>query len=224
MTGLLRKAMLFSCAGVMAASYVMAAVPDPTTSTVPCGINLVGIKSGQADIKGQFTVVVRDLAGNPIAGSALVLDFNGCEIDIRICTPQPGYTGGTALSADCTAPPGGVGSINAVTDGSGTANLRIVGGARNTFSHAPGEGFKCATLYADGVNLGNVNIGAYDQDGSGGITPVDQAHQLSDNFDFPGVYRGRSDHDCSNSDTPVDLGLQISADLEVMSSCAVYCH
>ena len=216
MTGLLRKAMLFACAGVLAASYVMAAVPDPTTSTVPCGINLVGIKSGQADVKGQFSVVVRDLAGNPIAGSALVLDFNSCEIDIRICTPQPGYTGGTALSADCTAPPGGVGSINAVTDGSGTANLRIVGGARNTFSHAPGEAFKCATLYADGVNLGNINIGAYDQDGS--------ALWLSDSFSAP--FEGRSDFNCTNTINPVDLALLLSVSIPGTSfnSCASYCH
>ena len=89
MTGLLRKAMLFACAGVLAASTAMAAVPSPADSDIPCGINLVGTTGGVADAHGEVTIVIRDLSHNPIPGSAVVLDLNSCEIDSRICQAQP---------------------------------------------------------------------------------------------------------------------------------------
>ena len=73
MTGLLRKAMLFACAGVLAASTAMAAVPSPADSDIPCGINLVGTTGGVADAHGEVTIVIRDLSHNPIPGSAVVL-------------------------------------------------------------------------------------------------------------------------------------------------------
>src|SRR5687768_17377471 len=113
MSGLLRKAMLLACSGVLAASSAMAAVPSPADSQVLCGLNLVGTNGGVADVKGQFSIIVRDLAQNPIAGSSVVIDFNACTPDIRVCSAQP--HGG--VTADCS---GTVGEINAVTDGSGT--------------------------------------------------------------------------------------------------------
>ena len=107
MSGLLRKAMLLGCAGVMAASGAMASVPSPADSDVPCGFNLVGSTGGVADSRGQFTVTVRDLAHNPIAGSSVVVDFNACAADIRVCSVQPL----AGVTADCS---GAVGSISAV--------------------------------------------------------------------------------------------------------------
>jgi len=219
MTGLLRKAMLLACAGVLAASSAMAAVPSPADSDIPCGLNLVGTNGGVADPHGQFTIVVRDLAHNPIPGSSVVIDFNSCEIDIRVCSVQP-FAGVTASCA------GAVGSINAVTDGSGTATLRIVGGARNSAAHTPGEDYKCATIYADGVNMGTVNIGAFDENGVGGVNPADISVWLPDSFDQPGVYRARSDYNCSHTINPADLSLLLGVSIPgtSLNSCSAYCH
>lgn len=219
MSGLLRKAMLFTCAGVLAASSAMAAVPSPADSDVPCGLNLVGTAAGVADPRGEFTITVRDLAHNPIIGSSVVIDFNACEIDIRVCSVQPV----AGVTADCS---GAVGEINAVTNGVGAVVLRIVGGARNIAPGSPGELFKCATVYADGVNLGNINVGAPDENGSGGVNPADISVWLSDSFAFPGVYVGRSDFNCTQSINAADLSQMLSFSLGAGStaSCGAYCH
>jgi hypothetical protein len=217
MSGLLRKAMLFACAGVLAASSAMAAVPSPADSDVPCGFNLVGTTGGVADARGEFTITVRDLAHNPIIGSSVVIDFNACAVDIRICSVQPV----AGVTADCS---GAVGEINAVTNGAGAVVLRIVGGARNTASGSPAAGFKCATVYADGVNLGTINVGAYDENGAGGVNPADISLFLPDSFD--GDYEGRSDFNCSQTVNPADLSLLIGTSLGGGSaaSCGAYCH
>lgn len=217
MSGLLRKAMLFACAGVLAASSAMAAVPSPADSDVPCGLNLVGSTGGVADVRGEFTITVRDLAHNPIAGSSVVIDFNACSTDIRICSVQPV----AGVTADCS---GAVGEINAVTNGAGAVVLRIVGGARNIASGSPASPFKCATVYADGVNLGNINVGAYDENASGGVNPADVSVWLPDSFDAD--YEGRSDFNCSGTINPADLSLLLGVSLGGGSatSCSAYCH
>lgn len=219
MSGLLRKAMLFACTGVLAASSAMVAVPSPADSDVPCGLNLVGTTGGVADSRGEFTIVVRDLAHNPIAGSSVVIDFNACALDIRVCSAQPV----AGVTADCS---GAVGSISAVTDGAGSVVLRIVGGARNSASGTPGAGFKCATVYADGVNLGTINVGAFDENGAGGVNPADISVWLPDSFAYPTTYVGRSDFNCSNSINPADLSTLLGASLGggSFNSCAAYCH
>ena len=218
MTGLLRKAMLFTCCGVLAASCAMAAIPSPADSDIPCGINLVTTVSGAADPHpfGTVTIVVRDVAQNPIPGSSVVIDFNSCTPDIRVCSVQP--AGG--VTADCS---GTVGEINAVTDGAGTVVLRIVGGANNT-GGSPAAGFKCATVFADGVNLGTVNVGAYDENGGTGVNPADISVWLPDSFDVD--FEGRSDFNCTNSVNPADLALLLGASLggQSFNSCSAYCH
>jgi len=216
MTGLLRKAMILACLGVLAASSAMAAVPSAADSDVPCGLNLVGTTGGVADVLGTLTITVRDLAHNPIAGSSVVIDFNACTPDIRVCSVQPV----AGVTADCS---GAVGEIDAVTDGSGSVTIRIVGGANNTAFGTPGAGFKCATVYADGVNLGTINVGAFDENGAGGVNPADISVYLGDAF---GAYVGRSDFNCTNSINPADLAVLLGASLGggSFNSCAAYCH
>ena len=68
----------------------LAQVPDPSCSTLPCGITLVGLNAGVPDPAGEFTVVARDLACNPIAGASLVFDFSECAPDLRVCADQAG--------------------------------------------------------------------------------------------------------------------------------------
>ena len=158
---------------------------------------------------------MRPSRSKPIPGSSVVIDFNACTPDIRLCSVQP--AGG--VTADCA---GVVGEINAVTDGAGTVVLRIVGGANNSGGSAA-AGFKCATVYADGVNLGTINVGAYDQNGGGGVNPTDLSLFLPDSFD--GDFEGRSDYNCSNTVNPTDLSLLLGASLGggSFNSCAAYC-
>ena len=191
--------------------------PSAADSSVPCGINLVGTTAGVADARGEFTIVARDIAHNPLPGTAVAIDFSGCTPDIRLCSVQS--AAGTAV--DCT---GNV--IHAVTDGNGQVTLRILGGANNATGGAPGAGFECARVSADGIWLAFVNVGAVDQDGAGGVNPADVSLWLSDAFAFPATYVGRSDFDCSHTIDPADLSLLIQASLGGGSSqsCPQYCR
>ena len=52
--------------------------PSAPNCTIPCGINLVGTSHGVPDVKGAFTVTIRDFGNNPIANCDVCIDFNGC--------------------------------------------------------------------------------------------------------------------------------------------------
>lgn len=200
----------------VAAGLVGADTPEPPNATMPCHINLVGTTGGTADAAGEFSIVVRDFANNPMAGSVVSVFFAECA-DLRIAAVQP-FPG---LTVDCGAT---VGTVTGITNGDGIVEFRIVGGARNLSGGAPGAGFRCARVYADGVLLGTVNVGAFDQNGAGGVNPVDVSLWLGDIFS--GSYFGRSDYDCSGTLSPVDLSRLLSASLSggSMASAASYCH
>jgi hypothetical protein len=234
MIGMIRKAMLFVCAGVLVASAAMAAVPSPANSSIPCGggsppgdafsIWLVGkTGAGDADPHGAVTIIVRDFAGNPIAGSAVVIDLSACT-DMKVCSVQPASSG---VSTFC--PGTGNPQINAVTNASGQAVFKVVGGALNAAGHQPGVAIKCAGVFADGVHLGDVNLAAPDQNQSSGVNPTDVSLMKGDSLDFAGfaIYRARSDLNCSNSVNPTDTSLcqGVSLGLQSITSCSTtYCN
>jgi hypothetical protein len=114
--------------------------------------------------------------------------------------------------------------VSAFTDEHGMATFRIVGAARNLTGGDPGAGFRCARIYADGVLIAYVNIGAYDEDGSGGVNPADLSVWMVDFFE--GVYLGRSDFNCSQHINPADLALLLNVALHEGSrtSPQSYCH
>jgi hypothetical protein len=198
---------------------------DPySDSDVPCGINLVGTHSGIADPRGAFTIVVRDIAHNPVVGCEVTIDFGACS-DLRIATVQtsPGVT------VECVSTPAHPfphALIHATTDAMGAVHMSIIGSATNTAAHTPGAGFKCATVYGGTGNLGTMNVGAFDQDGGGGVNPADISAWLPDFFDYPTTYRGRSDFNCTNSINPADLSILLGVSLGSGSteSAADYCH
>jgi hypothetical protein len=195
-------------------------IPPGSNSTIPCGINLVGMHNGVADPRGEFTIVIRDLANNPVAGCEVTFDFGACG-DIRIATVQP--TPG--VTVECIATPSPHALVHATTDAAGIVRVSIVGGAANIAPHTPGAGFGCANVYGGTVLLGTVNVGAFDQNGGGGVNPADIAAWLTDVFDSP-TYRGRSDFNCSNSISPADLSLLLLVALGSgsTSSATDYCH
>lgn len=199
----------------LASGRALAKVPSPADSDVPCQINLVGSTSGVPDARGQFTIVARDLAHNPLAGCSLAMDFSACGPDIRVGSVK--MVAGSA--AQCLG-----GLIYAVTDANGQATLVLTGSADNLASGTTGAGFKCATLYGDGAIMGTINIGTFDENGAGGVNPADISAWLRDSFGA--AFVGRSDFNCTNTIDPADLSLLLAVSLGATSfeSCQSYCH
>jgi len=196
MTGLVRKAAALAACGVLfGAAVAFAGVPSPGNSTIPGRINLAGYNIGSGNADGAaagatVSVVVRDLANNPIPNSSVVLDFTGVLSDTRIDDSQIYFAG---LTANC-----GAHSVLALTDLTGTATFVVVGGGKAIAGapHAPGS----ADVFADGVLLGPLNVGLYDPDGANGVGGADLARVLADfvagtnpdrtNFDNAGAVGG----------------------------------
>src|SRR5215831_1901193 len=62
--------------------------PSPSLSTTPGLIRLVGASAGVPDAAhGQFTVVARDPASNPLNGASIVIDLSNCP-DLALCADQ----------------------------------------------------------------------------------------------------------------------------------------
>jgi hypothetical protein len=215
----------------LAAAFVIGAMPPSRAvaaacsagpgadSDIPCGINLVGTHNGVADPRGEFSIVVRDLAHTAVPDCEVTIDFGACG-DIRIATVQPS----PGVTVECLASHHAL--VHATTDALGTVRMSIVGFATNTAAHSPGAGFKCATVYAGTTNLGTINVAAFDQNGAGGVNAADISVWLPDAFDFPTVYRGRSDFNCTNSVNPADLSILLATlfGSGSIESAADYCQ
>lgn len=189
MTGLVRKATLLSACGLLAAATAMAGVPDPANSTKPARINVLGTQTGNPDPNAAFSVVVRDLANNPIANSSVVIDLINCT-DTRISNQTANIAGQTV---DCPLK-----TVRELTDATGTVSMSVLGGATNpSGASAAGPGGGCVRIFADGVLLGTATALVFDQ--NGGSLPGADGVEISDLsrwlVDFgSGVYKGRSDY------------------------------
>ncbi len=192
-SGALLSIALFCVPAALARS---ADLPNPSNATIPSHIVLVGCSGGVADPSGEFMVVNRDLANNPIANSNITCDFSGC-FDLRIAAAQP-FPG---LRVDCATR-----TVSALTDATGTARFRIVGGAVNP-GGAPGAGFNAMKIYGDGVLFGSVNAAAADQNGFNGMDANDLAAFIADLFD--GLAVGRSDYDGSGTLNANDVAVWV---------------
>jgi hypothetical protein len=211
MTGLVRKATLLSVCGLLAASAAFAAVPDPGNSSFnKVNLNLVGHDGTSPDAFSPFTVNVKDLAGNPIQGSIVVVDFSGCS-DIQFCEDQLGNS-----TADCPTR-----TVRKTTDVNGNATFNIIGGALIDSGDPDGSDCNCVIVYADGVNIvetsdGAMNAGAFDLDNAGGIGVADLSLWLGDFGAAAGALRSDYNHDadCGNQSAAVgvaDLSIWLAA-------------
>ncbi len=171
-------------------------LPEPGNATIPTHVLLVGCSGGVADPAGEFTVVNRDLANNPIPNSNITCDFSGC-FDLRIAAVQP-FPG---LRVDCATR-----TVSALTDATGTARFRIVGGANNP-GGAPGAGFNAMRVCVDGILFAYVNAAAVDQNSFNGVDANDLAAFVTDVLN--GLAVGRSDYDGSGAVGPNDLAVWI---------------
>jgi hypothetical protein len=187
------------------------AVPSAANSTIPSHVLLVGRRDAAADTGlGAFTVVVRDVANNPIAGATVEFRVLNCEGARLAADPlQPGVT------ARCTTH-----GFTAVTGGNGTVRMCIVGGG--TIGSAPGTG-PCAQVYAAGVLLGTTSVALPDLDGSRGVGINDLSLWLID-FGLSEPI-SRSDFDGNGNVTINDLSvwLEIWARGTSIESATSYC-
>ena len=210
MTGLVRKATLLTAAGLLAASAAMAGVPSAANSTTPSCISLVGNTAGVPDATGTFTVVVRDLANNPLSGASVVVDLSGCT-ELAICDDQ--------LDANALVTCGSK-TTRKFTDGLGSVTFTVLGG---------GNGNPAATLlggakiFANGTLIASPTAAAYDQDGQLGIGASDLSSFLGDFAS--GINYGRSDFDCTGSIGAGDLSawLTVFANGTSQASCVTAC-
>jgi hypothetical protein len=203
MTGLVRNAAM-TVACMLVASAAFAGVPSPTTSVVGSGvgnqrINLVGYFSGATDptnaadsaaAGAKLTVTVKDLAGNVVAGSNVVLDFSGCTSDVKVGSVQSYH----AETVGCS----GV-TVSNFTNASGVVAFTVIGGRSFSSAHA----FGCAKVYADGVLLGSIGVGTYDNNNSTGVNLVDLSFWVNDYL--AGTNPDRSDLNGSGTVNLVDL-------------------
>jgi hypothetical protein len=189
-------------------------VPDPSQCDIPSGIHLVGTLLGVPDPFGTFTVVVRGASTLPIRNVRVEIDFSQCAPDIKLCATQPGLEG-----MDC-----GDKRVWGTTDGAGRVSFTIVGSSNNMTGAAPGHALNCVRIYMEGIGISHARVAAFDQNGVGGVNPVDMSVWLPDSFS--GTFFERSDYNFDGNLTPGDLSLLLQVSLSTFSftSCGSYCQ
>jgi hypothetical protein len=126
-----------------------------------------------------------------------VITFTNCtNQDIRLCNIQPNHPG--ALF-NCAAK-----TVTAVTNAAGVATFLVAGGANNPGGNPAGALAGCASVQADGVPMGNLTVGAPDENNIGGVNVVDLSSFAGDRF---GAYRGRSDFNGDGAVNVLDLAI-----------------
>ena len=187
-------------------------VPSAANSTVPSAIRVVGTNGTTPDAAaGQFTIVVRDLANNPVNAASVVIDFSQCP-DIELCSDQldPNAT------VTCAAK-----TIRKFTDFMGQVQFVILG-----HSHGPADpsmALELVRIYGNGALIATPEVSAFDLDGSGGVGANDLSAWLSD-FGS-GLKPTRSDYDASGDIGAGDLSawLGVFAGGGSAQSCAASC-
>ena len=205
MTGLVRNAAA-TVALMLVASAAFAGVPSATTSSLSSNrINLVGYNLSATDAANsadsastlaKLTVTVRDLGGNPVAGSNVVIDFSGATSDLKIASTQF-YHGETVGCAGAT--------VSNYSNAAGVVTFSVIGGKTGTTAHTVGS----VKVYADGVLLSSIGAGTYDYTNTGGLTLIDLSGWAGDYFG--GLNPDRADIDGNGTVTLIDMSNWASA-------------
>lgn len=195
----LRTSLVVGVLMLLSAPRASASPASPANSTVPMHMTLVGSRAGTPDASGSFTVVVRDLANNPLNHQDVVIDLSGCT-DLAICSDQLD----PAATVNCAAK-----QVRKFTDVTGSVSFTLLGGSNGAGNATTLLGG--AKVYANGVLLRLPTASALDLDGSQGVGIDDLSVWLSD-FGAPGgpAY-GRSDFDGDGTIDVNDLSLWVTA-------------
>lgn len=167
----------------LAVTPARAGFPPVFDWSIPSQILVVGEDAnGVADPLGEFTVVIRDIVGQPVGGVLVIVEFANCS-DVRLAVDQRDPD----AILNC-----GNRSVAKTTDGNGTVRFRIVGSS-SASPGGPGSPTGCAAIYADGILGGNPRVAILDLAGSDGLAPADISAWLDDFF---GPYQPeRADYD-----------------------------
>jgi hypothetical protein len=192
---LLLAAALLSLA---AAAEAQISPPSPANSTVPPCIRLVGSNgTTPSQAFGQFTVVFRDLANNPLPNALIVIDLSGIpEVFLAADQLDP------AVVVSCPDK-----RVTKLTDAHGVAEFCIIGASSDALP--PVVLLNGGKIFAEGMLIGSPTINAFDLDGRLGLGAGDLALFLSD-FASGNPYR-RSDFDCGSGIGANDLRLWLNA-------------
>ena len=178
---------------LLLASAARADLPPSPNSTIPASIHLVGSTAGIPDTTaGRFTVMMRDLANNPIPGSFVVVDFSNCP-DIRIASDQlnPNYTVSCANH-----------TVGAYTNVEGKVVFTLLGSGWDAGTYS---GYGSVRIFADGVLLGSPIASVFDLNGSSGVSAADLSVCLGDLGSH--TYRARSDFNGDGTLSAGDLSV-----------------
>jgi hypothetical protein len=194
------------------AASLSAGVPEPSRSTVPPYVYVVGTTtSGEPDPFGRVTVVVRNAFNDPLPNSIVWLDFSAC-CDIRLCESGIGH--------ECAA-----GVVRDTTDGQGRCTFTVVGAARDpgtAIAPCQKEGcgahaVKVMVNAGTGITwLGEMTAVALDQNGSAGGSNGTTGSDVSALILLFGAvatgspYRGRGDIDANGSISGADVAALIA--------------
>jgi len=191
----------------LALASAFAVLPSLASAGVPCGIcnstvplcvTLVGA-AGDAPAAefGEFVVIMRDLANNPIAGAMVVIDLSNAP-DMHFCADQMDPT----MTVDCAN-----NRVSKVTAADGSVHFTLLGGSNGAGNAS--TLLNGGMIFANGVLLQYPTVAAYDLDGSGGVGANDVSALLGD-FGL-GQPFGRCDYDCSGNVGANDLSLWLKA-------------
>ncbi len=172
-----------------------AGFPPIGNPILPGCIRLVGSDGVQASPSGAFSVVVRDLANNPLPFVAVIVDLSGAP-DLRLCGNQLD----ASLTLDCTNA-----RVSALTDANGVARFTLLGGG---YGPPFTIGFP-AQIFCQGFLLGSVPVCSFDLDGQGGVSANDLSVWLAEFA--AGTPYVRSDFDCSGDVGANDLSFWFGA-------------
>jgi hypothetical protein len=189
-----------------------AGLPGLGDSITPTAIRLVGASGGIPDaVAGQFEVVARDNANNPINGLSVVIDISNCA-DLVICADQMDPDALTNCAAK---------KVRKFTNAAGEVTFTMLGGssgAGNASSLA-----HSARIFGNGALMGTPSVSSFDLDGTGGVGAGDLSVWLGD-FGS-GMNWARSDYDGSGTVGAADLSewLAVFGSSGSAQSCAVSC-
>lgn len=172
---------------------------EPANSSVPACITLVGRDgTGAADPRGQFTVIIRDLANNPVANALVRVDL-GAAPDLFLCgTQEAGLVVNTSAGSMYAE-----GRTNAL----GQITISLVGGSNGAGNATTLLGG--GRIFSDGRIIGSPTVSVLDLDGASGVGINDLSAWLAD-FSSAQPF-GRSDYDCNGGVGINDLSIWLAA-------------
>jgi hypothetical protein len=125
MSRLLRFALAAALTILLAAPAARAQIPNPATSSLDGDLMLgnarglpvpPGLPFVRPTLSDGYQIVVRDIAGNPVGGALVTIDFAGTAL-------RPHSTQSGGQFAGCAPCPGSGGTISVVADAAGRATF-----------------------------------------------------------------------------------------------------